>query len=60
MIKFKQIENLTLDDLYKELGFADFTYIELNEFLEQLEKYRSQLHQKIKEKQYDQSLDNGK
>lgn len=51
MIEFKDISNLTLDELFRELGIADFTYIETSNFLEQLEGYRQAIHLKIKEVQ---------
>ena len=51
MIEFKEISGLTLDELFKELGMADFTYIETSSFLEQLEGYRQAIHLKIKEVQ---------
>lgn len=51
MIEFKNISGLTLDELFKELGIADFTYIETSSFLEQLEGYRQAIHLKIKEVQ---------
>lgn len=62
MFEFKDLQSLSLEDLFKELGFADFTYIETSTFLEQLEIYRKHVHEKIKEKQYEpsQSLDTSK
>ena len=48
MIEFKDISNLPLDELFKELGIADFTYIETSNFLEQLENYRQKIHEQIK------------
>ena len=51
MIEFKEISGLTLNELFKELGMADFTYIETSSFLEQLEGYRQAIHLKIKEVQ---------
>lgn len=60
MFDFKNIDELTFIELLQELGLADYTYIELSNYLEDLAQYRSQLHQQIKEKQNDTSLDNGK
>lgn len=61
MIEFKDISNLSLIELFQELGIADFTYIETSNFLEQLEIYRQQIHQQIKEKnESGKSLDSGK
>lgn len=62
MIEFKDISNLSIDELFRELGIADFTYIETSSFLEQLEVYRQTIHLKIKEKQNEpsKSLDRGK
>ena len=51
MIEFKDISQLTLNELFQELGIADFTYIETSNFLEQLEGYRQAIHLKIKEVQ---------
>lgn len=51
MIEFKPIEALTINELFAEYGIADFTYIETANFLEELENYRQQIHNKIKEKQ---------
>lgn len=61
MIEFKNIDELSLNDLFQELGMADFTYIETSDFLESLEIYRKKLHDKIKEKQHEsnQSLGSG-
>ncbi len=50
MFEFKDIENLKLDELFTELGMADFTFIETSTFLDQLESYRLKVHEKIKEK----------
>ena len=56
-----QIDNLTLDELYKELGLTVFAFIETSNMLEQLSEYREALHNKIKEKQYEhQGLHSGK
>lgn len=60
MFEFKNIENLTIEQLFQELGIADFTYIETSEFLEQLESYRLKVHQSIKEKQHEPSKSLGK
>lgn len=51
MFDFKNLENLNLEQLFQELGLADFTYIETNNFLEELEQYRAKIHETIKEKQ---------
>lgn len=51
MIEFKDISNLNLDQLFQELGIADYTYVETSNFLEQLEGYRRAIHLKIKEVQ---------
>lgn len=59
MIEFKQLDSLTNDELFKELGIADFTYIELTRFLEELEIYRSQIHKKLKDNN-DRSVDSRK
>lgn len=55
MIEFKDISGLSLNELFQELGIADFTYIETSSFLEQLEGYRQLIHLKIKEKQNEPS-----
>ena len=56
-----QIDDMTLEDLYKELGFTVFTYIETANMLERLQERREILHNKIKEKQYEyQSMDSQK
>lgn len=62
MFEFKDLQSLSIEDLFKELGFADFTYIETSTFLEQLEIYRKHVHERIKEKQHEpsQSLDSSK
>jgi hypothetical protein len=62
MIEFKDISNLTLNELFQELGIADYTYVETSNFLEQLEGYRQTIHLKIKEKQNEpsKSLDSRK
>ena len=61
MIEIKtNLNELSLEELFQELGLADYTYIELSNYLEHLERYRSQVHEKIKEKQNDRSLDSGK
>lgn len=49
------LNNLTIDELFKEYGLADFTYIETSTFLEELETYRQTIHNKIKEKQHETS-----
>ena len=51
MFQFKEIKNLTIEELLQEFGIATFTSIETSEFLEQLEEYRLKVHQTIKEKQ---------
>lgn len=51
MFEFKDIENLKIEELFAELGMADFTFIETSTFLDQLESYRLKVHEKIKEKQ---------
>lgn len=48
------LENLTLPELFQELGQSDFTYLEINQYMESLELYREKLIQKIKEKQNEQ------
>lgn len=48
------LENLTLPELFQELGQSDFTYLEINRYMESLELYREKLIQKIKEKQNEQ------
>ncbi len=53
------LNNLTIDELFKEYGLADFTYIETSTFLEELEIYRQNIHNKIKEKQYETSQSMG-
>lgn len=56
MIDLKtNLNELTIDQLLREYGLADFTYIETSNFLEELETYRQAIHNKIKEKQYDDS-----
>jgi len=55
MIEFKDISGLSLNELFQELGIADFTYIETSNFLELLEGYRQAIHLKIKEKQNESS-----
>ena len=57
MFEFKELDKLTLEQLFQELGMADFTFIETSNFLEQLELYRSKVHQTIKEKQNGENLD---
>ena len=49
------LNNLTIDELFKEYGLADYTYIETSNFLEELESYRQTIHNKIKEKQHETS-----
>ncbi len=49
------LNNLTIEELFKEYGLADFTYIETSNFLEELESYRQNIHNKIKEKQHETS-----
>ena len=49
MIEFKDISKMLIDELFQELGIADYTYIETSNFLEQLEGYRQAIHLKIKE-----------
>lgn len=51
----KNIDNLTLADLFQEYGLADFTYLEMSSYLEQLESHRQRLHEKIKEIQHETS-----
>lgn len=60
MFEFKDIENLKIEELFQELGIADFTYIETSNFIEQLEQYRLKVHEKIKERQNESSKGMGK
>jgi hypothetical protein len=60
MIDLKtNLNELTVDQLLREYGLADFTYIETSNFLEELENYRQTIHNKIKEKQHEQSQSMG-
>lgn len=47
--QFEDIEQMSLSDLYMQLGMADFVYIETSEFLDLLQEYRHNLIKKIKE-----------
>lgn len=48
MFEFKDLENLPLEELFKILGMLDFTYQETNAFIQELESYRIELINKIK------------
>lgn len=69
MIEFRSLNELNQSEvtsLYTELGIADYTYVELTEYLHKLEEYRSIIHNKIKELEttkngkYGSSMDTGK
>lgn len=49
MIEFKDISKMLIDELFQELGIADYTYIETSNFLEHLEQYRQKIHLRIKD-----------
>lgn len=51
MINFLDTQTLDIDSAFKQLGIADYTYIQTTNFLEQLEVYRSNLLQRIGELQ---------
>lgn len=51
MFEFKELEKMNIDELFRTLGMADFTYIETSSFIDRLDQYRSQIYQQIKEKQ---------
>jgi len=59
MIEFKDTAAFSLAELFKELGEADFVYIEMSRYLEQLEAYRLGLHNQIKEVQNDKNNGHG-
>lgn len=51
----KNLDELTFQELLQEYGLADFTYLEMASYLEELESYRQKLHEKIKEFQNEAS-----
>lgn len=55
----KNLNELTFQELLQEYGLADYTYLEMASYLEQLEEYRQRLHEKIKEKQNETSQNLG-
>ena len=42
------IEQLTIDELYQQLGFLDYSYIELNSQISNIEMLREQIISKIR------------
>lgn len=47
MMEFIEPTDLDLDGLFRQLGIADYTYIQTASFMERLEQYRSELLTRI-------------
>ena len=52
MIQFRNdLTEIPVNELYLELGIADYTYVELANYLQRLEEYRSHIHNELKRRE---------
>lgn len=50
MIFKSDITNLSLNELFQELGISDYIFIETSNYLEELQEYRETILKEIKKK----------
>ena len=47
MIEFVDLDKLTLEQVYTQLGMVDYAYVQTHKYIEHLEAYRSLIVNKI-------------